>query len=123
MLASLVATRDMVCAGLDKARVVADCVDHALGVQSPLERTFWIDSLANVIRARLPAEHANMFAAAVRRIEATFAVTPRERHDKELLEFRRWADSVDKLTREQSAEAVRFLQTYLAWSTCTVSPD
>ena len=80
MFASLVATRDMVCAGLDKARVVADCVDHALGVQSPLERTFWIDSLANVIRTRLPAEHANMFAAAVRRIEATFAVTPRERH-------------------------------------------
>ena len=81
MLASLVAARDIACAVPDTKRVVADCVDRALAVQSPLERTFWLDSLANVIRARDPAEHAASFAAAARRIEATFAVTPRERHD------------------------------------------
>jgi len=81
MLASLVAARDIACAVPDTTRVVADCVDRALAVQSPLERTFWLDSLANVIRARDPAEHAALFAAAARRIEATFAVTPRERHD------------------------------------------
>ena len=81
MLASLVAARDIVSAGPDTKRVVGDCVDRALAVQSPLERTFWLDSLAHVIRARDPAEHAALFAAAARRIEATFAVTPRERHD------------------------------------------
>jgi len=78
---SLVAARDLLCAGANTARVVADCVDRALAVQSPLERTFWIDSLASVIRACAAAQHASLFAAAVRRIEATFAVTPRERHD------------------------------------------
>jgi len=81
MLASLVAARAIACAVPDTPRVVADCVDRALAVQSPLERTFWLDSLANVIRARDPAEHAALFAATARRIEATFAVTPRERHD------------------------------------------
>ena len=81
MLASLVAARDIACAVPDTTRVVADCVDRALAVQSPLERTFWLDSLANVIRARDPAQHPALFAAAARRIEATFALTPRERHD------------------------------------------
>ena len=81
MLASLVAARDLLCAAANTARVVADCVDRALAVQSPLERTFWIDSLASVIRACAAAQHASLFAAAVRRIEASFAVTPRERHD------------------------------------------
>lgn len=81
MVASLVAARDLLCAAANTARVVADCVDRALAVQSPLERTFWIDSLASVIRACAAAQHASLFAAAVRRIEASFAVTPRERHD------------------------------------------
>ena len=81
MLASLVAARDLLCAAANTARVVADCVDRALAVQSPLERTFWIDSLASVIRACAAAQHASLFAAAVRRIEASFTVTPLERHD------------------------------------------
>jgi hypothetical protein len=81
MLASLVATRDRVCAELATSPVVAECVDRALGVESPLERTFWIDSLANAIRASDTAQQATLVAAATRRIEATFAVTPRERHD------------------------------------------
>ena len=37
MLASLVAARDIACAVPDTTRVVADCVDRALAVQSPLE--------------------------------------------------------------------------------------
>jgi hypothetical protein len=78
MLASLVAARNLVCAG---ERVLKDCVDRALDTQSPLARTFWLDSLANVIRDRDHAQHASLFDAAARRIEATFAVTPRERHD------------------------------------------
>jgi hypothetical protein len=81
MLASLIAARDRICANLDFDRVLADCVDRALAVQGPLERTFWLDSLADAIRTREPHSHQTTFAAAVRRIEATFAVTPRERHD------------------------------------------
>jgi hypothetical protein len=77
-LASLVAARNAVCAGQS---VVADCVDRALATKSTLERAFWLDSLADVIRAREPAQHQTLYSAAARRIEATFAVTPRERHD------------------------------------------
>ncbi|MGI9039568.1 MAG: hypothetical protein ACR2HK_00395, partial [Gemmatimonadales bacterium] len=79
--ASLVLVRDLACADPDTTHVVADCVGRAMAAQSPLERTFWLDSLANVIRARDQAEHASRFAAAARRIEATFAITPSERHD------------------------------------------
>ena len=78
MLASLVAARDLVCAA---DSVIADCVDRALDTQSTLERTFWLDSLGDVIRSREQTQHETLFAAAARRIEATFAVTPRERHD------------------------------------------
>ena len=78
MLASLVAARDAVCSG---ERVLKDCVDRALATQSPLERTFWLDSLADVIRSREPPQQQTLYSAAARRIEATFAVPPRERHD------------------------------------------
>jgi len=78
MLASLVAARDAVCAG---ERALKDCVDRALATQSPLQRSFWLDSLANVIRACDHVRHASLFAAAARRIEATFDLAPRERHD------------------------------------------
>jgi hypothetical protein len=78
MLAALVAARDAVRVG---ATALADCVDRALAAQSPLERTFWLDSLAEVIRSRDPAQQESLFTTAAHRIEATFAVTPRERHD------------------------------------------
>ena len=78
MLASLVAARDAVCHG---EHVVNDCVARALDTQSPLARTFWLDSLANVVRAQDHVLHASLFEAAAHRIEATFSVTPRERHD------------------------------------------
>jgi len=78
-LASLAKERDaVVCAG---ENVVDACVDHALATQGPLERTFWLDSLADWILSRDRAQHRPLYAAAARRIEATFAVTPRERHD------------------------------------------
>jgi len=80
MLASLVAARNVVCAETNDA-VVADCVDRALATQSPLERTFWIGSLADVLRARAEDQRQPLFLAAARRIEATFAIAPRERHN------------------------------------------
>jgi len=74
---------DIACGDPDTKRVVADFVDRALaGRAEPAERTFWLDSLVTVIQARDPAQHAALFAAAARRIEATFlrmrrkAVTP-----------------------------------------------
>ncbi len=79
MLTSLVAARKIVCAETNAA-VVADCVDRALGTQSPLERNFWIGSLADVLRARDQAQRQQLFLVATRRIEATFAISPRERH-------------------------------------------
>ncbi len=79
MLASLVAARDVIV--LASATALANCVDRALATQSPLERTFWLDSLADFVRSRDQAQHAPLFYAAARRIEATFAVAPRERHE------------------------------------------
>lgn len=78
MIMSLVALRDTVFAG---ATALADCVDRALATRSPLERGFWLDALADLIRARESTQHQSLFVAAARRIEATFAVSPRERHD------------------------------------------
>ena len=80
MLASLVAARKLVCTDTN-AQVVPDCVDRALATQSPLERTFWIGSLADVLRSRQQDQHQPLFLAAARRIEATFAISPRERHN------------------------------------------
>jgi hypothetical protein len=78
MLAALVTSRNAVLAG---AKALTDCVDRALATKSPLERSFWLDALAHVIRSRDPKQHKPLFLDAARRIEATFDVTPRERHD------------------------------------------
>ena len=81
MLAAMVADRDTIVANTDLNLVIAECVDRALETDSPLRRIFWLDSLADVLRPREDAERRALFLAAARRIEATFAVTPRERHD------------------------------------------
>ena len=78
MITSLVAARDVVVAG---ATVLTDCVDRALVTRSPLERIFWLDALADVINSRDTVHRQPLFLAAARRIEATFAVDPRDRHD------------------------------------------
>lgn len=81
MLAAMHADRDTVLAGGAPERIVADFVDRALETDSPLRRTFWLDSLADVLRPRKDPERRTLFLAASRRIEATFAVPARERHD------------------------------------------
>jgi hypothetical protein len=81
MLAPLVAAREVVCAGIEIGRVCTECVDHALAIQSPLELAFWIDALADLIRAWPEQEHAALLHAAARRIHTTFAVSVHERHD------------------------------------------
>lgn len=79
MLASLAAARDMVTARADVAGVVAESVDRALQTESPLERSFWLETIADVLNAQPHAESHRLFRDAARRIYATFAITVRER--------------------------------------------
>jgi hypothetical protein len=81
MLASLVRERDALLALRDPAKACVDCIDLALATESPLERTFWLDSLATLIRDRGDDRRDAFFRATTRRIHATFAVSLRDRHD------------------------------------------
>jgi hypothetical protein len=81
MLASLVREREALLALRDPAKACVDCIDLALATESPLERTFWLDSLATLIRDRGDDRRDAFFRAAARRIHATFAVSLRDRHD------------------------------------------
>lgn len=80
-LLSLIALRDTVCAPQDKGAVINDCVDRALKARGSLERTFWMDALADVLRPLDREQCRERFLAAARRINATFAVGIRERQD------------------------------------------
>lgn len=81
MLASLVRERGALLALRDPAKACVECIDLALATESPLERTFWLDSLAILIRDRGDDRRDAFFRAAARRIHATFAVSLRDRHD------------------------------------------
>ena len=81
MLAPLVAQRDALWAGTDLPGLVAGCIDRALGNQSPLQRIFWLDALASRLARCSVAEQKDHFRTATRRINATFAIPPRERTD------------------------------------------
>jgi hypothetical protein len=81
MLASLVREREALLALRDPAKACVECIDLALATESPLERTFWLDSLATLIRDRGDDRRDAFFRAAARRIHATFAVSLRDRHD------------------------------------------
>lgn len=82
VLAGLVAAREVICAQPDVTRVCADCVDRALEMDSDLDRTFWLVALVDVLRAQPDAEQRQAhFLTAARRINATFAVPPRDRQD------------------------------------------
>jgi hypothetical protein len=66
----------------DVARVLSTCVDNALDTPSNLERSFWLDVIVETLRELSDDdERKRRFRYAAQRIEATFAVTPRERHD------------------------------------------
>jgi hypothetical protein len=81
MLRPLIAARDTLRAMTDAQLVVRECVDRALSTASPLDRTFWLDTLADVLLAQCATARDGLFLAAVRRIEATFAIPPRDRHE------------------------------------------
>jgi len=80
-LSALVRERDSLFALRDLAHACQDCVDEALATHSPLERFFWLDSLASLIRDRGADRRDHLFLDSARRIHTTFAVSLRERHD------------------------------------------
>jgi len=81
MLAPLVTERDALLQKNDLARLCSDCIDRALQTQSPLARLFWIESLLSRLVLCPLNDRADLFRAAARRINATFAVSHYERTD------------------------------------------
>ena len=81
VLARLVLARDLVCSQSDLIAVCAHCVDRALETTSPLDRSFWLRSLTDVLLRQPEALRHDHFLAVARRIYASFAVPPRERQD------------------------------------------
>lgn len=80
-LAPLRAEREALRSDPDALRVLLVCVEKALDTPSNLERTFWLDTIVETLREHTADERKHHFVHAARLIEATFAVTPRERHD------------------------------------------
>jgi hypothetical protein len=77
----LCAERDALWAGTDLQGLVAGCLDRALGTQSPLVRIFWLEALASRLLGCSGSDKKDHFLAAARRINATFAIPPRQRAD------------------------------------------
>ena len=85
MLNGLVAARDVVCTARDITLICAECVDRALSATSPLDRAFWLGTVADTLLALPAFERRARFLAVARRIYATFAISPRERQDAVLI--------------------------------------
>jgi hypothetical protein len=81
MLAPLVSERDALLRDGDLARLTTDCIDRALQTSSPLCRLFWLDSLAARLALCPLPDRKDLFRAAARRINATFAIPHPERSD------------------------------------------
>jgi len=83
--------RDLTLARLDRARAelcaperapdetLDDLVERALLDPSPLDRTFWLDALADFLLAAPVADREDRLRAATRRVHATFRARPRDR--------------------------------------------
>jgi len=80
-LAPLRDEREVLRAEPDIARVLSTCVDKALDTPSNLERSFWLDVIVETLREQPADEREQRFRHAARLIEATFAISPRERHE------------------------------------------
>jgi hypothetical protein len=81
ILAPLIVEREALRKSGDVARIMAGFVDHALEWPVSIERTFWLDALTTFLTEQPEAPRRALFLDAARRIEATYAVPPRERHD------------------------------------------
>ena len=84
MLALLAVEQVAVCApSRSDGEIITDCVVRALGAERSIDRLFWLSTLADAIQQRAPADQQrhDLFAAAARRINATFRASPSERQD------------------------------------------
>ena len=81
-LAPLREEREALRAEPDVAKVLRTCIDNALETPSNLERSFWLDAVVDTLRELGDDDdRKRRFHDAARRIQATFAVPARERHD------------------------------------------
>jgi hypothetical protein len=80
-LAPLRADREKLRAEKTLVEVITTSADRALGTTSNLERTFWLDTIVDVIRELPFEERPVLFRHVVRRVETAFDVPPAERHD------------------------------------------
>jgi hypothetical protein len=81
MLASLVAAAAILTRDRDPADVVPDCVARVISAVGALDRSFWLDTAAAMLRLIPILDRRPAFLVAARRFEATFSLRPRERHD------------------------------------------
>lgn len=79
-LAPLRAERDALRSEPDVLRVLRVCVEKAVDTASNLERTFWLDAIVETLRDH-GDDRQRLYLHAARLIEATYAITARERHD------------------------------------------
>jgi hypothetical protein len=80
-LAPLREARDTLRAENSAEHVVNASADRALETTSNLERTFWLETIVDVIREQPNDARQTLFRHAARRIEASFAAPPSVRHD------------------------------------------
>lgn len=82
LLERLATERDDLRKRHDVAQTIATCVDRALeAAKDTLTRSFWLDTIVDVVRDQPAPERKALYLRAARRIEATYAVSPIERHD------------------------------------------
>lgn len=80
-LAPLRTEREALRAEPDVLRVLRVCVEKAVDTTSNLERTFWLDAIVETLRGQKDTDRERLYLHAARLIEATYAITARERHD------------------------------------------
>jgi transposase InsO family protein len=80
-LAPLRADRDKLRAEKTVEEVITSSSDRALATTSNLERTFWLETIVDVIREYPDHERPVLFRHAVRRIKTAFDAAPAARHD------------------------------------------
>lgn len=80
-LAPLRVEREALRAEPDLLRVLLVLVENAMNTTSNLERCFWLDALAETLREQPEPDRERRFLHASHLVEATFAASPRERHD------------------------------------------
>jgi len=82
LLAPLLIERDVVCdPACDEQQVMTECVRRALEADRAIDRLFWLSALVERLASRPTEQREAAFAAAARRIYATFRVPPAARQE------------------------------------------